>query len=244
MTQKTIIVAVDGPSGSGKGTLARALAAEFGLAFLDTGSLYRRVALGVLDSGGDPESEADCLRVARAFQKDPQDMMMSVSDALLRSEDVSRAASQVSAIPSVRAALLAFQQDFARNPPAFPDGTASAGAVLDGRDIATVVCPDADVKLFLTADPEIRAERRYKELQSKGIDVTYEAVLTDIRRRDERDSSRSHAPLVSAPDAVVLDSSRMNAEAVRDEAIRTVRGVLGCTGRSSVSEASAGPVRT
>jgi CMP/dCMP kinase len=190
-----MIIAVDGPAAAGKGTLARALAAHFRYHFLDTGSLYRMVALAMLTEGTDPNDQPAAAAVARGL--DPK----AWREELLRSEDVARAASIVAAIPQVRQALLGLQRSFARRPP---------GAVLDGRDIGTVVCPDAEVKIFVTAAPEVRARRRAKELAERGIAADYSSVLAEIRDRDERDSRRAYAPLVPAPDAFVLDTSGLD----------------------------------
>ena len=198
------VIAVDGPAASGKGTIARALAAHFALPLLDTGLLYRAVALNLWRWGGDPASEFEALRAADDLGLDPD-------DEELRSEPVSRIASSVSAYPSVRAALLKRQQDFARQP---------GGAVLDGRDIGTVIAPDADVKLFVTAAPEVRAQRRVRELLERGMRAHYDDVLADIRARDARDSSRLVAPLKVAPDAIILDTSDLDRDAAVAEAIR------------------------
>ena len=198
------VIAVDGPAASGKGTIARALAAHFALPLLDTGLLYRAVALNLWRWGGDPASEFEALRAADDLGLDPD-------DEELRSEPVSRIASSVSAYPSVRAALLKRQQDFARQP---------GGAVLDGRDIGTVIAPEADVKLFVTAAPEVRAQRRVRELLERGMRAHYEDVLADIRARDARDSSRLVAPLKVAPDAIILDTSELDRDAAVAEAIR------------------------
>ena len=186
-----MIIAVDGPAAAGKGTIARALAKHFGYHFLDTGALYRMVGLAAIRAGGEPITTPAA--IAAALSLDPS----SFTDAELRTEKVGAAASIVAVIPEVRAALLDFQRSFARKPP---------GAVLDGRDIGTVVCPDAHAKLFVTASAEVRARRRQKELGS----ADYEAVLVDIKARDERDSKRATAPLVAAKDAVVLDTSEMD----------------------------------
>ena len=198
-----MIIAVDGPAAAGKGTIARALASHFGYHFLDTGSLYRMVGLAVLRAGGEPITAGAA--IAAATSLNPQ----KFSDADLRNEQVGAAASIVAAIPEVRAALLDLQRAFARKEP---------GAVLDGRDIGTVVCPDAEVKLFITASPDVRARRRQKELGS----AAYDAILADIRARDERDSTRATAPLVAAPDAVTLDTSELDIEAAVAAAIRAV----------------------
>ncbi len=191
-----MIIAVDGPAAAGKGTIARALARHFGYHFLDTGSLYRMVGLSVLRAHGGPITTPAAIAAAQALN--PQ----KFDDDELRSEEVGSAASVVAAIPQVRAALLDFQRAFARQKP---------GAVLDGRDIGTVVCPEADVKLFITASAEVRARRRQAELGLSDFD----AVLADIKARDMRDSQRAAAPLAAAADAVILDTSAMSiAEAV------------------------------
>ena len=195
-----MIIAVDGPAAAGKGTVARALAAHFGYHFLDTGSLYRMVGLAVLQAGKDPQDAEAAVTAARGL--DPQ----AFEDGALRNEKVGAAASVVAVIPEVRAALLQFQRDFARRKP---------GAVLDGRDIGTVVCPDADVKLYVTASPEVRAKRRQAEL--RGTD--YDAVLAEIKARDARDSQRAAAPLVAAQDAVVIDTSSLSVSEVVAQAV-------------------------
>lgn len=209
------VIAVDGPAASGKGTIARALAAHFGLPHMDTGLLYRAVALNLWRWGGDPASEFEALRAADMLSIDP-------ADEELRSEPVSRIASSVSAYPSVRAALLKRQQDFAAQ---------TGGAVLDGRDIGTVIAPNADVKLFVTASPEVRAQRRVRELLERGMPAHYEDVLSDIRARDARDSARTVAPLVPAQDAIILDTSELDRDAAVAEAIRLVEDRLAKTDR-------------
>jgi len=205
-TNSALVIAVDGPAASGKGTIARSLAKHFGLPHMDTGLLYRAVALNLWRWGGDPGNEFEALRACGDLGFDPD-------DPELRSEPVSQFASAVSIYPSVRTALLERQQDFARQ-----DG----GAVLDGRDIGTVVAPEADVKLFVTASPEVRARRRLNELDARGMRTHYDDVLADIRARDERDSTREVAPLKPAPDAILLDTSDLNAEAAVEEAVRLV----------------------
>jgi cytidylate kinase len=198
------VIAVDGPAASGKGTIARALAEHFGLPFMDTGLLYRAVALNLWRWGGDPGNEFEALRAC-------DELNLDEGDPELRSEPVSKIASRISAYPGVRAALLERQQSFAGQP---------GGAVLDGRDIGTVIAPDADVKLFVTATAEVRAERRRKELEARGMHATYEDVLADIRSRDERDSHRDVAPLVPARDAILLDTSNLGIEEAIAEAVR------------------------
>ncbi|KTF70654.1 (d)CMP kinase [Sphingomonas sp. HT-1] len=201
-----MIIAVDGPAASGKGTIARALARHYGLPHLDTGLLYRAVAASVLREGLDPEKEADAVS-ACSFE----DALLA--DPLLRTDDVGQVASIVSAHPLVRAALLARQKKFARQP---------GGAVLDGRDIGTVIAPDAEVKLFIKATPTIRAQRRHLELRKNGINSSLDKVLADIRARDDRDSRRSEAPLSQAADAATLDTSFLSIDAAVQRAIELV----------------------
>jgi cytidylate kinase len=203
-----MIIAVDGPAAAGKGTLARRLARQLDLAFLDTGSLYRAVGLAVLGAGGDPEDEGAAAKAAQSL--DPA----SLDDPALRSDAAADAASKVAAIPAVRAALLAFQRDFAHHP---PDG--KRGAVLDGRDIGTAVCPDAEIKIFVTASVEARALRRFKELRERGIEAIQAQVLQDMKERDARDQARAVAPLVPAEDAYVLDTTDLDAEAAFEHAL-------------------------
>jgi cytidylate kinase len=195
-----MIIALDGPAAAGKGTLARNLAARLNLAYLDTGSLYRATALAVLKAGGDPANPAQAEGAARTLNP------LAYGEAELRREDVAEAASKVAAIPGVRAALLDFQRYFAGHPPA-----GKAGTVLDGRDIGTVVCPDADVKIFVTAGLEERSRRRVKELQDKGENVIEARVFADMAARDARDQGRGVAPLKPAQDAFVLDTSELDA---------------------------------
>jgi len=197
------VVAIDGPAASGKGTLARRLAGRFRLAHLDTGKLYRATAALVLEAGADPADPATAAAAAR--QVDPA----SLDDPALTTESVARASSIVAAIPAVRDALLALQRDFAVRPP-----TGAGGAVLDGRDIGTAVCPAATVKLFLTASAEARAERRVKELRGRGMTAIYGDVLQDMKERDARDSERRVAPLAAAPDAVIIDTTGLDADEV------------------------------
>ena len=204
------IVAIDGPAAAGKGTLARRLAAELGLPYLDTGLLYRAVGRLVLDVGGDPRDPATA--ETAALRLDPSDLARDD----LRGPAADAAASGVAAIPGVRAALLAFQRGF---------GT-KGGAVLDGRDIGTVIFPDAPAKLFVTASPAERARRRWMELRDKGTDADLATVEREMRERDARDSARSAAPLKPADDAIVIDTSDMDADAAFQVALRVVRNRL------------------
>ena len=201
-----MIVAVDGPAASGKGTIARALAAHFGLPHMDTGLLYRAVALNLLRWGGDPDSEFAAVRACDFSQLD-------FADPELKSETVGGVASRVSAYPMVRSALVERQRSFARQP---------GGAVLDGRDIGTVIAPGAHAKLFVTASPEVRARRRAVELLRLGVHAHYEDVLIDIRARDERDTGRDAAPLCPATDALLLDTSDLTIEAAIARAVALV----------------------
>jgi cytidylate kinase len=209
------VVAIDGPAASGKGTLARRLAERFGLAHLDTGRLYRATAALLLASGADPTDPDAAAAAARRV--DPAHL----DDPLLASEAVARASSIVAAIPAVRTALLAVQRDFAAAPPA-----PALGAVLDGRDIGTAICPDAVVKLFLTATPEARAERRVRELRGKAAAAIYQDVLQDMKERDARDSGRRVAPLAPAPDAVIIDTTALDAEEVFEQASHLIARAL------------------
>ncbi len=196
-----MIIAIDGPGAAGKGTLARRLAAALDLAFLDTGLLYRAVAAKVLAAGGDPAAPEAAEAAARSIT------IYDLERTDLRTEAVSQGASQVAAIPAVRAALLEVQRSFARHPPG-----GKRGAVLDGRDIGTVVCPGADVKLFITASLDTRAARRQKELRARGEPSIYARVKQEMQDRDARDSARASAPLKPAADAVVLDTSGLDAD--------------------------------
>jgi cytidylate kinase len=202
-----MIIAIDGPAAAGKGTLARRLAGHYGLNYLDTGALYRAVGWSVVSAGGDPADPLVAEAAARSL--DPA----CLSDPALRDEVAGQAASRVAALPGVRAALLEFQRIFAAKPP---------GAVLDGRDIGTVVCPKAEVKLFITASVECRAARRLKELLDRGETAIGERVLEEMRERDARDRARSVAPLVPAPDAEVLDTTAMDADAAFAQALAII----------------------
>ena len=202
-----MIIAIDGPAASGKGTLGKRLAAHFGLRHLDTGLLYRAVAKTLLDAGYPLDDRERAAAAAKAL--DPA----KFDEQTLKGHAIGEAASIVSAIPQVRDALLAFQRDFAAVPP---------GAVLDGRDIGTVICPDADVKIFVVAEPQERARRRAAELKATGQPADEAAILADILRRDERDRTRAVAPLALAGDAKTLDTSKLDIEAAVTQAIRIV----------------------
>lgn len=215
MTASSIIIAIDGPVAAGKGTLARRLADLYGYAYLDTGSLYRAVGSKVLRGGGDPADAAAAAAAAESLGE------TDLAAADLRSEAVGLAASKVAAQPAVRAALLDYQRRFAGEPPG-----GKPGAVLDGRDIGTVVCPDAPVKLFVTARDEIRAARRHKELTDKGESIGFDQVLADLRRRDEQDRARATAPLRPAADAHLLDTSDFDIEAAVAAAAKIVAAAL------------------
>jgi CMP/dCMP kinase len=206
-----MIVAIDGPAAAGKGTLARRLAEHLGFAYLDTGLLYRATGRKVLDAGDDPADAEAAEAVARGLDAD------DLAAPGLRTDDVARAASMVAALPGVRAALLDFQRRFAADPP-----PPYKGAVLDGRDIGTVVCPHAEVKLFVTASDEVRAERRAKELREAGHNVITARVLQEMKERDARDQVRDIAPLVAAPDAVEIDTSGLDADQVFERALALI----------------------
>ena len=206
-----MIIAIDGPAAAGKGTLTRRLAEHFGLALLDTGLLYRAVGVATVRAGVDPTDARAAEAAAKAL--DPADLRNST----LRGDEAAQLASKVAVIPAVRSALLDFQRSFAHNPP----GSAN-GAVLDGRDIGTRVCPDADAKLFLTASVEVRAERRVKELRGRGLEAIHGRVLRDMKERDARDSGRDVAPLEPAKDAFVLDTSDLDADTVFDRALEFI----------------------
>jgi cytidylate kinase len=205
-----MIIAIDGPAASGKGTLGKRLAAHYHFRHLDTGVIYRAVAKALIDAGADPSDEARA--VAAAHELDPE----KFGHPALKTRAIGEAASVVSAFPQVREALLTFQRQFAAEPP---------GAVLDGRDIGTVICPDADVKIFVVADPIIRARRRTLEARSRGEDADEAVVLADILKRDERDRNRPVAPLKAAADAHVLDNSNLDIEAGLKAAIAIVEAV-------------------
>ena len=205
-----MIIAIDGPAASGKGTLGKRLAHHYGYRHLDTGVIYRAVAKALLDARADLTDEA--LAVAAALELDPE----KFGDPVLKTQKVGDAASVVSAIPGVRRALVNFQRQFAADPP---------GAVLDGRDIGTVICPDADVKIFVMADPKVRARRRTLEARARGEDANETEVLADILKRDERDRNRAIAPLKAAADAYLLDNSQLDIEGGVRAAIEIVEAV-------------------
>ena len=209
-----MIIAIDGPAASGKGTIARLIAQHYGLHHLDTGLLYRAVAKAVLDAGFAPDGAERAIAAASAL--DPA----KFDEAALKTRKITEASSVVAAIPQVRDALMNYQRAFAGKPP---------GAVLDGRDIGTVIAPDADVKLFVLASPEVRAKRRVLELRSRGESADEAEVLADLRRRDERDSGRTAAPLMRAPDAHLLDTTHLGIDAAFRAAVDIIEAVR--TGR-------------
>ncbi len=202
-----MIIAIDGPAASGKGTIARRLAAHFGLPHLDTGLLYRATARALLDQGSKLDDVENAVSAARGLA------LLDFEEDRLRGREMGEAASVVAAIPEVRAALIDMQRAFASRP---------QGAVLDGRDIGTVIAPKADVKIFVTASPEARAQRRALELRGRGEKVDYPAILDDIRKRDTRDSERADAPLRPADDAKILDTTDLNIEAAFGAALEIV----------------------
>jgi CMP/dCMP kinase len=202
-----MIIAVDGPSAAGKGTIARAVATHLGYHFLDTGSLYRMVGLAMLNAGKSADDVAAAVGFANTLEP------AKIQDRDLRTETVAAMASEIAAILEVRTALLEFQRQFAKREP---------GAVLDGRDIGTVVCPDADLKFFVTASTQIRATRRRAELKTLGVQADYETVFDDIMARDERDANRTSAPTKQAEDAIMIDTSELD----REEVIAAVMGVI------------------
>ncbi|HEX4185378.1 MAG TPA: (d)CMP kinase [Stellaceae bacterium] len=207
MTARPFVVAIDGPAASGKGTLARRLAERFGFAHLDTGALYRATAFLVLDQAGDPADPAVAAEAAGLVHP------RLLSDPRLRGEAVSAAASVVAALPVVRQTLLDLQRKFAAHPP-----KPAKGAILDGRDIGSVVCPAAEVKLFVTASAKERARRRVEELRQRGTAAIFVDVLRDLEERDARDIERRAAPLIAAPDAIVIDTTTLDADAVFERA--------------------------
>ena len=205
-----MIIAIDGPAASGKGTIARQIAQIYGLHHLDTGLLYRAVAKAMLDAGYAPDDAERAIAAAAAL--DPK----KFDESALKTQKITEASSVVAAIPQVREALMNYQRAFAVQPP---------GAVLDGRDIGTVIAPGADVKLFVVATPEVRAKRRVLELRGRGEEADEAEVLADLRRRDERNSRRTAAPLVQAPDAHLLDTTHLSVDAVLRAAIKMIEDV-------------------
>ena len=212
-----MIIAIDGPAASGKGTLGKRVAAHYGLAHLDTGKLYRAVARDTVATGASPSDADAALAAAKALD------LRTLDDPSLMDGRLGEAASIVASHPEVRDALLAYQRAFARRKP---------GAVLDGRDIGTVICPDADVKLFVTAAPEERARRRHRELREAGSSVSEADVLADIRRRDERDKARAAAPLRQAEDAHLLDTTNLDIDAAFEAAIDLIDAAMGLAGQA------------
>jgi cytidylate kinase len=212
-----VIIAIDGPAASGKGTLGKLIAAHYGLAHLDTGQLYRAVARDTLAAGASPTHASAALSAAKALD------VKTLGDPSLADGKLGEAASIVASHPEVRDALLAYQRAFAKRKP---------GAVLDGRDIGTIICPDADVKLFVTATPEERARRRYRELREAGNGVSEADVLADIRRRDERDKGRAAAPLRQAEDAHLLDTTNLDIDAAFKAAIDLIDAAMGLAGQA------------
>jgi len=210
-----VIVAIDGPAAAGKGTLARRLADKFDFAYLDTGMLYRAVALILIKADIDPHDEAAAVNASETLD------FSITNDPMLRVEGTGNAASIVAAMPEVRNNLLKMQRKFGFSP---PNGKKSA--ILDGRDIGTVVCPDADVKFFVTATPEVRAERRTAEMQARGEPAVYAAILEDVRKRDARDMSRGQAPLKPAEDALLLDTTLLDIDAVFLRAVQIIEAKI------------------
>jgi cytidylate kinase len=207
----SIVIAVDGTAASGKGTLAKQLARHYGFPHLDSGALYRLAAFSVLEAQGDPKNEADALRGAQTID------FNLAGDQRIRTDIVSQAASFVAAIPAVRAALLEFQRSFLEHPPG-----GSAGAVMDGRDIGTVICPTATAKLYIDAQPEVRARRRWAELKGMGIRKSEGDLLKELNARDAADKSRPISPLIQAPDAALLDTSDLGIDAAFAAALALV----------------------
>ena len=212
-----MIIAIDGPAASGKGTLAKRIADYFGFHHLDTGLLYRAVARDVRAADGALDSAEDAAVAAREL--DPA----TLDDPTLRHPGIGNAASVIAQIPEVRQILLEFQQRFAQQPP---------GAVLDGRDIGTVVCPDAGVKIFVVADTAVRAERRFRELERRGEAVTWDEIFATIAQRDKRDRERADAPMLAAPDALLLDTTKLGIDETFDAAIELIKRKIGQPGAS------------
>lgn len=218
-----MIITIDGPAAAGKGTLSSKLAEKYGLAYFDTGMVYRAVGLQLLKNNVDLSDIATAEK--RAEELTFPKMMELSKDKDFRSAEGGHAASVVSSYPGVRARLLDMQKNFAKNP-VFADGTPANGAIYDGRDTGTVICPQAEVKIFVTASSEVRAKRRYDEFIAKGMSADYNQVLADVKARDERDANRKDAPMKPADDAIILDTSDMSIEEVFDKAIEIVEAKI------------------
>jgi cytidylate kinase len=214
--QKKLVIAVDGPAASGKGTLAKKLAERLGYAYLDTGALYRAVAMATLEIGGDPTKFNEVEPALQIIKRNLTPELLA--SPALRTPEVSEASSKVAALPQVREALLEYQRHFAQNPPGIV-----GGAVLDGRDIGTVVCPEADIKFFITASVDERARRRHTELVPQNEGLTFDKVLSDLKARDQRDQTRAVAPTLAAENAYILDTTRLSPSETLEEAIAVVR---------------------
>jgi len=214
-----MIITIDGPAAAGKGTLAGILAKTYNLAYFDTGMVYRAVGLDMYLNNENPNDEDIAEKYAKALTFVKMNELAKHKD--FRSSIGGKYASIVSAHPKVRCALLAMQQNFAKNP-SFEDGSVANGAIFDGRDTGTVICPDADVKLFITATTEVRAMRRFKEFQAKGLDVDFAQVLKDMQERDARDAGRTTAPMKPAEDAIVFDTSMMSIDEVLDFSLKII----------------------
>ncbi|HOO51198.1 MAG TPA: (d)CMP kinase [Alphaproteobacteria bacterium] len=217
-------IAVDGTSASGKGTLARRLAQQFHLSYLDTGALYRAVAKHILDQGGNPDNEDDALKSA-IFVRDHFSWEM-LEDPAIRTDIVADATSRSSQFPPLREALIEFQKNFASHPPHKPSQKPWSGTILDGRDIGTIICPRADVKFYCDASTETRAQRRTKELQEKGLNANLETVLQEMIERDTRDQNRTKNPLKPAEDAIILDTTSLSADEVFEKACDIIRSKI------------------
>lgn len=215
------VIAIDGPAASGKGTLARRLAEELGFAYLDTGKLYRAVAHEIVSTGLSIKDKKDARDAGQIVVKRIGNDPSILQNPHLEDDKIGSAASVIAAYPEVRNALNQFQKNFAKNPPMH-----AKGAVLDGRDIGTIIAPNAQLKLFITAKTEIRAQRRLKELQSKGISTSYSLVLDDMRSRDARDAGRKDAPMTIAKDAIQIDTSEMNAQDAFQKALQLAHQTL------------------
>lgn len=218
-----MIITIDGPAAAGKGTLSSYLAKEYKLAYFDTGMVYRAVGLQMVLTAQDLSDVSQAEKIAK--QLTFQQMMELSRHPDFRSDIGGHSASVVSSYPGVRQALLAMQQNFAHNP-VYEDGTPARGVVYDGRDTGTVICPQADIKFFVTASPEVRAKRRYKEYVDKGIQTTYDKVLEDVIARDKRDSSRATAPMKPAEDAILVDTSFLNIDEAKSKVISLIEAKL------------------